>query len=524
MKPLESPEVGSPERKADVAETAPASLRANVIFNYASQAWVILAGLAAMPFYLGRLGAEAYGLIGFFTLLNAWFQILDAGLSLTLARECARYRAGAIDAALLRAISGFLERIFYGVAAVGAAIVVAAAPLLARHWLHVQTLPAGEVTTAILLMGLTVPLQWVTGLYRGALNGFERQASLGAFNMAIATLRYGGAAVVLVAGPPSILNFFSYQLGVSIIELAALAWMGHAALPAAAERRRLTRTDVAGLTTFAGGMAFAVITWTLINQVDKLILSKMLPLAVYGVFSLAVIAANGITIVGTPISVAVLPRMVKIMAEGDDDAFERLYRRATEFICLATGPAAVVLALYARPVMMAWTGDATVAAEAAPILTPYALGAAAMALGSFPYYLQYARGDLRLHVIGSLLLLSLMAPAVTLAALRYGAVGAGYAWMSLHLGFFLFWAPVVHARFAPGLHWRWLVGDVAPVLAAAGVAAWAFRVIGPSPVGRIDSALTVLVAAVITGAAAAAATPIVRQWFAALAHRLAAAR
>jgi O-antigen/teichoic acid export membrane protein len=67
---------------------------------------VTLAGVLMMPFYLRRMGAESYGLIGFFTLMNAWFQLLDAGLSLTLARESARFRAGRIDAGTLHAWYG----------------------------------------------------------------------------------------------------------------------------------------------------------------------------------------------------------------------------------------------------------------------------------------------------------------------------------------------------------------------------------------------------------------------------------
>jgi O-antigen/teichoic acid export membrane protein len=266
-------------------------------------------------------------------------------------------------------------------------------------------------------------------------------------------------------------------------------------------------------------MAFAVTAWVLLTQIDKLILSKILTLAAFGVFSLAVVAASGITVLGAPISVAMLPRMVNVLAEGEEGEFEMLYRQATEFICLATGPAAIVLALFARPVLLAWTGDPTVAAAAAPILTPYALGSGIMALAAFPYYLQYARGELRLHVIGNLILLAVMLPALTVAALRFGAVGAGYAWMGLNLAYFFLWVPVVHARLAPGLHWRWLLGDVAPILAASGLATWAVRMMAPAPAGRIDSIVIVIAAAATTAAAAAAAAPIARRRLVAMAHR-----
>jgi O-antigen/teichoic acid export membrane protein len=50
-----------------------------------------------VPLYLKYMGAEAYGLIGFFSMIQVWFAILDMGLSPTVARETARYKGGATD-------------------------------------------------------------------------------------------------------------------------------------------------------------------------------------------------------------------------------------------------------------------------------------------------------------------------------------------------------------------------------------------------------------------------------------------
>ena len=44
----------------------------NTSLNYLGQAYALLIGILILPFYLGHLGAEAYGLIGFFAVLQAW--------------------------------------------------------------------------------------------------------------------------------------------------------------------------------------------------------------------------------------------------------------------------------------------------------------------------------------------------------------------------------------------------------------------------------------------------------------------
>lgn len=53
------------------------SLKKNILANYLSQIYVSLVGIVMVPVYVKYMGAEAYGLIGFYAMLQAWFQLLD---------------------------------------------------------------------------------------------------------------------------------------------------------------------------------------------------------------------------------------------------------------------------------------------------------------------------------------------------------------------------------------------------------------------------------------------------------------
>src|SRR3569832_2499673 len=74
----------------------------NILANYASQIYITLATILIVPLYVRYMGAEAYGLVGFFTKVQLWFQLLDAVLSPTMALESARFLGGAIDSLSLR--------------------------------------------------------------------------------------------------------------------------------------------------------------------------------------------------------------------------------------------------------------------------------------------------------------------------------------------------------------------------------------------------------------------------------------
>ena len=80
--------------------------------SFVSLAYSIGANLVAVPIYIGFLGSEAYGLIGFYALLTAGFQVVDVGLSATMTRECARFRGGALDGAALWRLLNGLEIVF----------------------------------------------------------------------------------------------------------------------------------------------------------------------------------------------------------------------------------------------------------------------------------------------------------------------------------------------------------------------------------------------------------------------------
>ena len=107
-------------------------------------------------------------------------------------------------------------------------------------------------------------------------------------------------------------------------------------------------------------------------------------------------------------------------------------------------------------------------------------------------------------MIGNALFVVLMIPALILATLQYGVIGAGYAWLTANVVYFLLWVPKVHGRFVKGLHAQWLIRDVGPIglltlLAAALAHGWVTWPPARVPVviwiGVVSVALLVIAAA-----------------------------
>ena len=479
------------------------SLKRNILASYASQIYVTLVGILILPLYLKYMGAEAYGLVGFFTMLQAWFNLLDMGLTPTVARETARFKGGATDALSYRRLLRALQLIFFAIALLGGGAMFVFSGLIAESWLKVQTLPLAQVQLALQLMAVGVALRWMSGLYRGCISGAERLVWLGGFNAFVATLRFVGVLPVLIWVGHSPAVFFTYQSLVAAVELAGLAAKAYGLFPAVPTGQKLgwssasLFTPIKPVLKFSLTIAFTSSVWVLVTQTDKLLLSKLLPLADYGYFTLAVLAASGVMMISGPISSALLPRMARLQAQADEASLISLYRNATQMVAVIAIPACLVLAFFAEQVIWVWTGDVSAALQAAPVLRLYALGNGFLALAAFPYYLQFAKGDLKLHLIGNAIFVLLLIPLLVWATWTYGATGAGYTWLAVNVVYFLAWVPLVHRRFVKGLHWKWIVQDLIPVVFPALLVGGGLYALLSWPQARIK-VLAVLVIAGVT--------------------------
>jgi O-antigen/teichoic acid export membrane protein len=488
------------------------SIRRNIVANYVGQLYAALIGILLVPLYVGYMGVEAYGLVGFYTMLQGWFMLLDMGLTPTLGREAARFNGGAISALDLRRLLRAFEGVFVALGAAGALTLIAGAGLVTDHWLKLQQLDAAEVQRALMLMAVIVALRWVGGLYRGAIAGFERIVWLSGSNVAFATLRFVLVIPFLIYVGATPTHFFSYQLVVAALEAAVLIGKTYHLLPPVVTARwiRWEWQPLRGVLRFALSAAVTSVIWVLVTQTDKLVLSGIVPLTDYAYFTLAVLAASGITLLSSPVAGAILPRLTRLNAEGDEVGLVRMYRGATQLVAVIVVPIVLVLACFPAQVIVAWTGQPELAANAAPVLALYALGNGILALAAFPYYLQVARGELTLHLIGNLIFVALFVPLLLLAVNRFGMIGAGYAWIVANLLPFLVWLPIVHRRHLAGLHVDWLTKDIGSIVVLPAIAAVLVMQLVAWPASRGGLIIALLTVYLVLAALAAGSSSAVR--------------
>lgn len=486
-------------------------LRRNLIANYLGQAWTAVIGLVFIPVYIRYMGVESFGLIGVFAMLQAWFALLDMGMTPTLNREMARFTAGAHTPQSIRDLLRSLELIALVMSVAIGVLVWAAADWLAADWLRVEKLPMETVSQAIVLMGAVIALRFMEGLYRGAILGLQRQVFYNAANVFFATLRAVGAVAVLAWVAPTIGAYFAWQGIVSVLALFYMAVAANRLLPRPPRPSRYSRQAVRDVWRFAGGMVVTTFLVLLLMQVDKILLSRMLSLEAFGYYALAATVASAIGLMVSPVTQAFYPRFSEIVARDDTRELVCAYHRGAQLVTTLTAPAALMLIFFSERILQFWTGDGVLAQQVAPLLALLAAGALLNGLMMIPYMLTLACGWPGFAVRVNTVAVAVLVPAIVWAAVNYGAAGAAWAWVLLNAGYVLIGIRYLHRRLLPQEMWTWYRQDVALPLAGAAAVAAACAAVAPHVGGGLSVLFLLLAAGAGSSMLAAILSPALRQ-------------
>jgi O-antigen/teichoic acid export membrane protein len=457
-------------------------------------------GLAVVPLYIKSLGIESYGLIGFFTTTQALFQILDLGLAPTINREVARASASG-EYRDVRNLLRTLACIYWILAGIIGLAVVLSAHVIATQWLSAATIPQTAVEHAVMLMGVVIACRWPFGIYQGVLMGAHRLTIASFINVIAAVMSNLGAVAVLEFVSPTIQAFFVWQACVYLVMVAAVRNAAWHALKSSGHRAVFDFYALKQVWRFSAGMICLAVAGIVFTQMDKIILSKVLPLEQFGYYTIATMAANGLLLLSAPTYNALYPGFSTAVVTGELQQLTRLYRVSTRLLAAALFAGGMILVVDSHDLLLLWTRSPAVAAAAAPIVALLAIGTAIHGVMYIPHALQLAYGLTRLPLTINGIMLVVMVPLIYFLAGQYGAIGAAAAWVILHVLYMLTGTALTHTGLLKGLALKWLLLDVgipATVTTAIGsIALLVRRNSGFSPIANLACVLSLAVSAVL---------------------------
>jgi O-antigen/teichoic acid export membrane protein len=403
-------------------------LARNILANLLSNAWATVLALLVTPVYVRLLGVESYGLIGFYTSWIAVLGILDTGISATAMRELAWLDARPPDRGRIPSLLRSLEIVYWAAILFIGALMLAGAAGFGANWFDARQLPPDVVRRALVLMVFSLVLQVPSGLYVAGLMGLQRQVECATLIVLCGTVRAAGAVIVLLAHP-TIEAFFTWQIFVSLLQTGTMRWSLWKKVDGNGDAR-FSRAALSSVGGFAGRMTLLTALSVVLTQGDKMILSRLIPLNDFGLYMLAWTVASGLSRVSTPLIQAFSPRFTELVSRDAQADLSRQVRMASRLMSTLILPPAALLALLARPILLLWTRDPSVADHAAQILPVLVIGTA-MSASSYPALsVLYSQGRLKPVLIVNVIAVLILLPALFIAVPVFGARGAALCWLA----------------------------------------------------------------------------------------------
>ncbi len=415
-----------------------------------------------IPFYIRVLGIDAYGLVAFHSTILAFMFLCDAGLTAAFLRETSRVS----DRSQLLDLLATLER---SIATLGLAFgvgVLFAADYISSRWLN---MPAGydmaQASNTVALMGLSLVPQALFSMYSAGLIGLERHFTANLLGVMFVTFR-SGMVLIPISINPSPVVFILWQLSVSML-FAILSRVMLLRLLGQGDRGRgkFGFGVLASIAPYSIGMFAMAAIAALNQQMDRLLVSRFESISTFAYYTVASSLAQIPALVVSPIGVALLPALIRLVEAGRSDDVRVVYEGFTYIASVLGALAASLLIIHPEAVMGIFFGQQPVNAEAATLVRILAVGGLFLAMQVAAFQLSLSNGHNKTNVAVGLVVLCISLPSQVVLIRLYGVIGAAIPWAVINVVAYVVLGFVLNRRFYTGSvsRWFWWFG-VRPVL------------------------------------------------------------
>ena len=460
------------------------SVRLNAVANVVGRVITAFLWVAAVPFVLGRLGPERFGIWSLFFAFNAYLLWLDAGIGSTMLRYVATQRPAGDREAIRKTLRWGMW------ASMGLGLIWALAVGLLRNWIatifHVPPEMVQETLAALLIFAIGVLMIFPVQALLSSLKGFERidysnlcqTVGVGVHVLALWITLSAGGGLVGAAWAGVIGQAVSGILAAILIEyeVRKVALSGPGIGP---PWRELLKFSV----------ALQVLGVLIILQIQsgRFVVGVLGNLTMVADYELAFRIAYALG--GLPILIRdpVIPAVSRIWEQKGSAAVSELFRSTSQLVFTFSVIVLGLLWLLATDITLLWLGPGH--ERIADLIRLWVI---ANALN-----LAYAPGVAIARGMGMprFEIMSYAAALVTSVGLaivwvpRFGTAGAVYAVMFSYVIGFLTFVVAFHSGTKHFPFWPWLLRDLAPRVVAgfAAVAVSAMVLAIPSVAHHLPS-------------------------------------
>jgi O-antigen/teichoic acid export membrane protein len=434
------------------------------VYNGLGQAIGVLLSLVAVRIVFRRLGGDALGLIYFSLAFSAALSVaVQLGICESTIREVASHHVGRPEyiASLIRT-SSLLYWTAYLTLGLIACLV---APYLVHHWVKLGSLDDLTAIKVMRILTLGALVILPGGLYKALLNGLQHMGLTNLIDVSSKALQQAGIfVIILVHG--SLLQVACWIAGTMVLQVAVY-WMVCTryfpvrALLIPGFSKAVVKENIG----YASGLMTITLCSWMVGEVDKVMLSKLLPLALLGLYTFARGAINQGMLLALAISGAVFPHFSALYGAGKRQELRSAYDKIQGLICYGTVLVFAAVPFAALP-LFSRVFDMPSAHRLLLPATFLCIGYYMNGAITTPYIVSLAMGRPDITARQNVLALFIVPPVSAVAIYFFGLSGAGLSWVIYHIYTYSYGLPRI-CRECLGIAPRAWYGQVLRIMAVA---------------------------------------------------------
>ena len=382
-----------------------------------------LVALVTIPGLVHSLGAELFGLLSFIWIVFGTFAVLDFGTG----RATTKYVAELIAGERVAAIPG----LFWSASAINLAVGLLCGAVLfsAAPWLtdHVVKVPAALRPTAVTALRITAfALPWVVlgGVFRSALEGFQRFDLSNAVQLPVSALNYLAPLVVARAGGS--LPWVVAAVCVTRASAVPLLFLLARRQVPMLGRPRVERGQLGRLLRFGSWLTVSNVVGPVLLSLDRLLVGSVLGAGALGLYAPVYELVTRLSLIPGSVMAALFPAF-STLTNRDPGEIRRAMRRSQRLLALLMLPVMILGVSFAPIILRLWLGDMHTAASVTAMQL-LLVGLIVLSVGAVPFTLVQALGKPKWSAMVHLVELPVHAALTWWAVSRFGVVGAAAAW------------------------------------------------------------------------------------------------
>lgn len=407
------------------------TVKANSIINAAGQAGTILFQIFTAKIIYQHLGPDVFGIYFFAFLIASSINLsIGGGLKLMMVRELSMR----IDASQQRMVS-FVQTMSLTLwaAFLGAvAILYAGGDSAVTQWINLASLAPEIARPALLVLIIAMLLPLPTTVYISVLEGAQKMGMINIIQVLASALQLLGVAYISLADSvPEENRLYTLAQWTAIVQLVQLFLIMASAktrlpckafLPIFHIDRIKPNMNYAIHATAVSFLSF------LNTQIDKLFISRLLPIAALGYYNIVHDMASKVIGFSLPLTKAAYPQFCHLHQNDELTRLSSDFHRYQDILCYG-GSALFGLLLFAMIPILSFILSAEQAAELLPLAVVIISGFCLQLLFILPNSLLFSTNNASIVSRLSTLNLFITTPISFLAIYNFGLVGAGWAFL-----------------------------------------------------------------------------------------------